>query len=144
MTYLRLDVGHLAGRHLVFVQRDLGQLEVTQEAKLAGKQEQERLSSPTGTRGTTDTVDVFARVIRRVVLDDPVHGRDVETTGGNVRAQQNAVIRVDELEKGGGTLLLLLTTLCWRYRTSRRRISKKKKKRKKEKKIRNKFQSRFL
>lgn len=33
-------------------------------------------------------MDVLGRLVRRVELDDPVHGGDVEATGGDVRAEQ--------------------------------------------------------
>jgi len=53
----------------------------------------------------------YLGVIRWIVLDDPVHLRDVQTSGGHVRAQQDACLGVTELEEGGGPLGLLLLTL---------------------------------
>lgn len=53
----------------------------------------------------------YLGVIRGVVLDDPVHLGDVQTSGRHVRAQQDARVRVAELEEGGGALRLLLLPL---------------------------------
>ena len=50
-------------------------------------------------------------VIRRVVLNDPINGRDVQTPGSYVRAQENPGLSVTKLEEGLGTLALLLLAL---------------------------------
>lgn len=80
---LRLDVEDLGGGELEFHHRHAGCLEVGQEANLGGLQEHKRSALAVGaTGGTTDAVDVVARVIRRVELDDPVYGGDLK---GHVR-----------------------------------------------------------
>jgi hypothetical protein len=53
----------------------------------------------------------YLGVIWGVILDDPVHLRDVQTPGGHVCTQQDARVRVTKLEEGGGSLGLLLLTL---------------------------------
>lgn len=53
----------------------------------------------------------YLGVIWWIVLDDPVHLGDVQTSGSHVRAQQDARVGVTELEEGGGSLGLLLLTL---------------------------------
>src|SRR5262249_23708123 len=55
-----------------------------------------------------DAVDVLLRVVRRVKLDDPVDGRDVQSAGRHVRAQQDSGLCIAKLEKGGRSLVLLL------------------------------------
>ena len=67
------------------------------------------------TRGSTYTMDVVTRIIRRVILDDPVHGRNVQTTRRYVGAQKRATLGVAELEKCVATLLLLLLSMEIQY-----------------------------
>lgn len=50
-------------------------------------------------------------VIWRVVLNDPVHFRDVQTSSSDIRAKQNSLLRLAELKERGSSLLLLQTTL---------------------------------
>lgn len=76
---LRLDVENFGGGKLKLHDGHAGCLEVGQEANLGRLQEHERAALAVGaTGGTTDAVDVIAGVIRRVELDDPVHGGDLE------------------------------------------------------------------
>jgi hypothetical protein len=56
-------------------------------------------------------VDIVARIVGRVELDDPVDGGDVEAAGGDVCAEERAVGRVAELEERVGAFLLLLLAL---------------------------------
>lgn len=56
-------------------------------------------------------------VVGGVVLDDPVHLGDVQSSGGHVRAQQDPRVRVAELKEGGGALGLLLLPLQTRERS---------------------------
>jgi len=53
----------------------------------------------------------YPRIVGRVILHDPVNGGDIEAAGRDVRAQQNAGLRVAKLEKGLRALLLLLPAL---------------------------------
>ena len=108
MTHLTLDVRNLLIRELVLVQRHLGDLQEPEESQLAREQEQQTLSVLAGTRRTTDAVNVVARIIRGVELDDPVDFGDVEAPRGNVCAEQDPGRRVAELEERVGSLLLLL------------------------------------
>ena len=109
LLQLALDVEDLALGEVVFDHGDLGGLEMGEEAQLVGLEEQERATlGVVATRGTADAVDVVAGIIRRIELDDPVDGGNVEATGGNVRADEGALGGVAELEEGVGALLLLL------------------------------------
>lgn len=56
-------------------------------------------------------MDVVPWVIGRVELDDPVYSRDVETSSGNVRAEQDTSGRIAELEESVGPFLLFLLAL---------------------------------
>lgn len=40
--------------------------------------------------GSSDPVYVLGSLVRRVELYDPVHGRDVQTSGGDVCAEQHS------------------------------------------------------
>ena len=53
-------------------------------------------------------VNVFLGVIRGVILDDPVHGRNIQATSCDICAEQDARLSLAELEEGGRALLLLL------------------------------------
>lgn len=55
--------------------------------------------------------DRYLGVVRRIVLDDPVHLWDVQPSGGHVSAQQDPRVGVAELEEGGGAFGLLLFAL---------------------------------
>jgi hypothetical protein len=56
-------------------------------------------------------VDVVPWVIGRVELDDPIYSGDVETSSGNVRAEQDTSGRIAELEESVGPFLLFLLAL---------------------------------
>lgn len=64
-------------------------------------------------------MNVVTGIIGRVELDDPVDLGDVETAGGDVRAEEDAGGGVAELEEGVGALLLLLLTLLTRVERSK-------------------------
>ena len=114
---LALDVENLLGRKLELDKWDLCFLEVAKEADLVGLQEHQTLALAVGTScGTTDTVNVVSGVIRRVELDDPVNGGDIETTSSNVSADQSSSLCVAEFEEGVGTLLLLLLAVQVKHR----------------------------
>lgn len=54
---------------------------------------------------------LYLRVIWWVILDDPVHLRDIESSGSNISTKQDARVCITELEKCGGSLCLLLLAL---------------------------------
>lgn len=56
-------------------------------------------------------MNVLLGVVWRVVLDDPVHRRNVQASRRNVGAEQHAGLGVDELEEDGGASLLLLLSV---------------------------------
>ena len=106
---LALDVEDLVLGEVVFDHGDLGSLEMGQKADLVGLDEEERTTlGVVATGGTADTVDVVAGIIRRIELDNPVDGGDIETSGSNVRADKGSLLGVAELEEGVCALLLLL------------------------------------
>ncbi|TKW56812.1 hypothetical protein CTA1_6381 [Colletotrichum tanaceti] len=128
----RLDVGDLVGREVELHHRHARLLEVRQEPDLARLQEHEGSALAVGSaRRPADAVDVVARVIGRVDLDDPVYcgdlgggigqGKDerktyIQTTGGDVSADERALLGVAKLEKGVGPLLLLLLAVQVQHR----------------------------
>lgn len=112
LLQLRLNVSDLRPRELVLVERDLGGLQVAQKAQFLRAQNQQRVpGAGVTTSGTTDAVDVLARLIRRVVLNDPVHLRDIQSASGNVRAEQDAGLCLTEGEERARAFLLLLLSL---------------------------------
>lgn len=86
-THLTLHVGNLVTRERVLVKRDLGNLEEPQEAEFAREEEQQTLSVLACACRTSDAVDVVARIIGRVELDDPVDLGNVETSRCYIGAQ---------------------------------------------------------
>ena len=73
------------------------------------QQEQQRASGARlAARGSSDAMNVLLGVVRRVILDDPVDGGDVESARRHVGAEQDALGGVDELEEDGGAALLFL------------------------------------
>ena len=113
-THLTLHVCDLVGRERILVEGDLGRLEEPEEAQLGREQEQERLALLAGTSRTTDAVDVVTGVIGRVELDDPVDAGNVESSSGDVGTEEDALLRVAELEEGVCPLLLFLLALSGR------------------------------
>ena len=92
----------LVGPHLLLPKE-------TQEAKLVLKQEEQSAAATFGaTACPADSVDVVIRIIGRVVLDDPVHLREIKTTLSNISTEQDAGISLAELEVGRRALLLFL------------------------------------
>ena len=51
------------------------------------------------------------RVIRWVVLDDPVNLRDVQPSCSDIGTEKRPLLSFTELQECGGALLLLLATL---------------------------------
>lgn len=80
-SHLTLDVRNLVVREAILVERHLGRLEEAQKPKLGRQKEEQALAGLTGARCPTDAVDVVARVVGRVELDDPVDFGDVESAG---------------------------------------------------------------
>lgn len=115
---LTLDIGDSVGREGVLVQGDLGHLEEPQETQFTasrkeesdwvrtqtwagratgwergntpGQEEKQTLSNLSSSGRSSNPVDVLSRVRRRVVLDDVVDVRDVESSGGDVGAEEHA------------------------------------------------------
>lgn len=73
-------------------------LEIFEEAQLLGKEEEEGAAPPVPpTCGTAHAVDVLSRIVGRVVLDDPVHCRDVQPPCCHVSAQEDPLLRLPSL-----------------------------------------------
>jgi hypothetical protein len=69
-----------------------GFFEVLEEANFAGLEEDQAFSFATDTsRCPSDAMNVVPRIVRRVYLQDPIYGRDIETTSSHVCADQCAV-----------------------------------------------------
>lgn len=83
--------------------------QVRQKADFRGLQEEQGFAGSRGAPcGAPYAVDVVARVVGGVVLDDPVDGGDVEAAGGDVGAEEGPLGGVAEFEEGVGAFLLLL------------------------------------
>ena len=109
---LRLDVGHLVPAELELVERHVRLLQVAEEARLLGPQDEQRVADAAlAARRPAHAVDVLLGVVGRVELHDPVDVGDVEASGGHVGAQQDAGVLVAVLEEGLRPLRLLLFTL---------------------------------
>jgi hypothetical protein len=108
-----LDIRDLLLRELILVQRHFGDLEEPKEPKLRRQEEQQTLARLACSGGSTDSVDVVTRVIRRVKLDDPVDLGDIETSRCDVCAKKDTGRGVAEFEEGVGSFLLLLLSLGW-------------------------------
>lgn len=111
MAYLTLDVLYPVSREAKLVQRDLCFLEVAKESKFALEQKEKTFADFASTSSPPDTMNVLARIIRRVELDDPIDARDIQSTGGDVCGQQNTRLGVDELKESICPLLLFLIAL---------------------------------
>ena len=105
------DVGYLGPRELELVERHLGLLQVAQETEFLGSQYEQRVSVGAGTCCSTHTMNVLLGIIWRIVLDDPVDQRNVETARRHIRAQQYAALGIGELEEGLRAFGLLLLAL---------------------------------
>lgn len=110
-SYLRLHIRDLVRREAEFIQRHFCLFQESQEPQLARKEEHQALPHLARTRRPAHSVDIIARVIWGVVLDDPVHAGDVQASRGYVCAQERAGLRVAELEEGRRALLLFLLAL---------------------------------
>jgi large-conductance mechanosensitive channel len=106
-----LDVGDLVRRETILVQRDLRHLQKLEEPQLARQQEKQAPPRFPSSCGSAHAVDVVARVVWGVELDDPVDFGDVETTGGDVCAEERALVSVAEFEERVCPFLLLLLAL---------------------------------
>lgn len=63
------------------------------------------------TAGSADSVNVVIRIIGRVVLDNPVDFGEVKSTLRNICTEQNAGLRLAELQVSACAFLLLLLTV---------------------------------
>jgi len=68
-------------------------------------------------------MDVVSRIIRRIELDDPVYFGDVETSSGDVGAEEGSGWSVAEFEEGGGSFLLFLFSLRVGWERKGERVS---------------------
>jgi hypothetical protein len=99
LLVVRLDLVHL---HLLRLQPLHHPLLLTRQ------QEQQRLALRLIPRRSTDAVDVRVDVFRRIELDDPVDGGEVETASGDVGGEEDGVFRGKEALVDFEALHLLL------------------------------------
>lgn len=79
LLQLRLHIDNLGGRELELHDRHACILEVLQETNLGRLEEHQTATLAFGTTGgTSDTVNVVARIIRRIELDNPIDSGDLE------------------------------------------------------------------
>lgn len=75
---LRLNVDDLVGGEVKLDNGNAGGLEMRQEADLVGLEEHKGSAlGVVASSGSTNTMNVVARVIRGVELDDPINGRNL-------------------------------------------------------------------
>jgi hypothetical protein len=111
-THLQLDVSDLVPRELKLIKRYTSLFEVPQETELFRTQYQQCVPlAPFTSSSSTNPVDVFFRIVRWIILHNPVHGRDVKPSCGHISAQQYSRLRVAELEERRRALRLLLLPL---------------------------------
>lgn len=110
-TYLTLDVGNTIGGEGELVQRHLRLLQIPQEPQLALQQEEQTLPSLPSPGRSPHSMDVIARIIRRVELDNPVNFGNVKPTCGYVSAEQDTSGCIAELEERVRAFLLFLFPL---------------------------------
>mmetsp|Transcript_16939 Transcript_16939/g.48947 ORF Transcript_16939/g.48947 Transcript_16939/m.48947 type:complete len:423 (+) Transcript_16939:355-1623(+) len=106
---LTLDVGHLFGGEFVLVEGDPCGLEITEEARFFGGQEQQGPSGSGRSSGcTSHPMDVLLGIVRRIELYDPIDRGNVQPSRGHVGTAQYPLVGLAELKERGGTTLLLL------------------------------------
>jgi hypothetical protein len=112
LLQLGLHVDNLGGWELELNDGHASLLQMLQEADLGGLEEHQTATLAIGTTGgTSDTVNVVTGIIRRIELDDPVDGGDIQTTSSNVGTDQGTLLGIAELEESVGALLLLLLSV---------------------------------
>ena len=101
LGHLFTDVGKLLGREFVLIWTHLALPQEPQEAQLVFKQEQEGTATAFGASArSTHSMNVVIRVIGWVKLDNPIDLREIKTSLCNVRAEQNALLRLAEFKVG--------------------------------------------
>ena len=114
--HLRLDVGYLGPGELELVQRHVGLFQIPEKPELLRPEDHQSVALPALPPGSpAHPVDVLLGVVRRVVLDDPVHVGDIEPPGGYVSAEQDAAVSVAVLEECCGSFGLLLLAVDTHY-----------------------------
>ena len=99
LLQLGLDVGDLGPGELELVQGHVGLFQVSEEAELLGPEDHEGVSlAALAPGGPAHPVDVLLGVVRRVVLHDPVHVRDIQAAGSHVRTQQDPRVSIAILQ----------------------------------------------
>lgn len=79
LLQLRLHIDNLGSRELELHNRHTSILEVLQETNLGRLEEHQTATLAFGTTGgTSDTVNVVTRIIRRIELDNPIDSGDLE------------------------------------------------------------------
>ena len=90
--------------HLVDDQIVLG--EEGDEALFGGVQEDNGLTGLSRTSGSTTSMDVLGDFGWSIILNDPVHGGDIQTTSRHIRANECGNVTLDELSEVLQTLVL--------------------------------------
>mmetsp|Transcript_9535 Transcript_9535/g.26717 ORF Transcript_9535/g.26717 Transcript_9535/m.26717 type:complete len:386 (+) Transcript_9535:127-1284(+) len=103
-----LDVDNLLGGEGVLVQVHLVQFQVVEELELRREQDHQGLTGRARAGGPAHAVNVLARVVRGVELNDPVHLGYVQPARRDVGAQQDPAVLGHELKERGRAALLLL------------------------------------
>lgn len=105
---LRLNVGDLVGGKFVFVEGHSCGLEILEEAEFGGKKEEKGATTSSGACSSTNTMNVFAWIIGWIVLNDPIDGGDIKTTGSNVGAKKDSLICIAKFKESVCSFVLFL------------------------------------
>ena len=106
---LILNVRQLVLRELVFIQIHFRKPQVLEVRFLRRQKKYQSLPLRVEPSASSpNAVDVLFGVVRRIILDDPVHRRDVQPPRRHIRAKQDRLLRILELVERVRPLGLLL------------------------------------
>lgn len=84
---LLLNIGQFRIREFEFIQCDFTGQKMLNVPLFTGQDKNEGFAMRIGSStGTSYSVDILPSVIRRIVLNDPVHVGDIQTSGGHISA----------------------------------------------------------
>src|ERR1700733_12166437 len=91
---LTLNIGDLVGGKFVFTERHFCSFQEMKKPEFTRLQEQKSLSRPTTSSSTANTVDIIPGIIRRIILNNPIHSRNIETSCRDICTKQCPLRRI--------------------------------------------------